>query len=298
MKTIAVIGPTASGKSDLAVAAAKTAGARILSLDSLSIYKEIDIASAKPTPDERGGIIHYGIDVLCPDEPFSVTTFIDLYRRARSECAEADVPLIIVGGTSFYLKMLMDGISETPTTSDATRAKVTEMMRDQRSAYARLQSVDPETAQKIDPNDRYRTEKLLTIYFQTDTPPSVWFDAHPPRPVLTGCELFEIDVSRELLRERIARRTEKMIRTGLVDEVAVLERKYGRAPNPMKAIGIVEVLDYLDGEIDRTEMTERIIIHTAQLAKRQQTFNRNQFTAKTLLPYDLLHDAILRTLCS
>ena len=182
MRTIAVIGPTASGKSDLAVAAAKAVGARILSLDSLSIYKEIDIASAKPTVSERGGIVHYGIDVLCPDEPFSVTTFIDLYRRAHSECEAAGVPLIIVGGTSFYLKTLMEGISETPPASDTVRRKVEAMMRDQRSAYALLHSADPATAEKIDPNDRYRTEKMLTIYLQTDMPPSLWFEAHPPRP--------------------------------------------------------------------------------------------------------------------
>ncbi|MEJ2564323.1 MAG: tRNA (adenosine(37)-N6)-dimethylallyltransferase MiaA [Anaerolineales bacterium] len=296
MKTIAVIGPTASGKSDLAVAAAKTAGARILSLDSLSIYKEIDIASAKPSPSERGGILHYGIDVLSPDEPFSVTTFIDLYRRAHSECEAAGVPLIIVGGTSFYLKTLMEGISETPPTSDATRRKVTGMMCDQRSAYALLESVDPATAAKIDANDRYRTEKMLTLYLQTGTPPSLWFEAHPPRRVLTDCALFEIDVSRDVLRERIARRTEKMLQNGLIDEVAYLEQKYGRAPNPMKAIGIIEVLDYLDGKINQTKMTDQIITHTAQLAKRQQTFNRNQFTSKTLLPYEQLHDAISHAL--
>ena len=296
MRTIAVIGPTASGKSDLAVAAAKAVGARILSLDSLSIYKEIDIASAKPTVSERGGIVHYGIDVLCPDEPFSVTTFIDLYRRAHSECEAAGVPLIIVGGTSFYLKTLMEGISETPPASDTVRRKVEAMMRDQRSAYALLHSADPATAEKIDPNDRYRTEKMLTIYLQTDMPPSLWFEAHPPRPVLTGCALFEIDVERDVLRGRIARRTEKMLRDGLIDEVAYLERKYGRAPNPMKAIGIIEVLDYLDGKTDKTEMTAQIITHTAQLAKRQQTFNRNQFTSKTLLPYDRLYDSILRAL--
>ena len=296
MKTVAVIGPTASGKSDLAIAAAKTAGARILSLDSLSLYKGIDIASAKPTPQERDGIIHYGIDVLFPDEPFSVTTFIDLYRSAHAQCEAAGVPLIIVGGTSFYLKTLLEGISETPPADAATRRRVEEILQDPESAYALLRSADPLIAAKIAPGDRYRTEKMLTIYLQTGIPPSQWFEDHPPRPVLTECPLFEIDIARDVLREHIVLRTRKMVASGLIDEVAALERNYGRIPNPMKAIGIVEVLAYLDGKTGREEMTELIITHTAQLAKRQQTFNRHQFTAKTFLPAEPLYRAVLHAL--
>ena len=298
MKTIAVIGPTASGKSDLALRAARASRAEILSLDSLSIYKQIDIASAKPTPQERKGVIHHGIDVLYPDEPFSVTTFIDLYREARVSCERADVPLIIVGGTSFYLKMLMDGISETPTTDESTRNRVKAMLQDQSSAYAHLRSKDPATAANIDPNDRYRTEKMLTILLQTGTPPSEWFAAHPPKPILEDCALFEIDVARDVLRERIVRRTGAMLDAGLIDEVAMLEQRYGRAPNPMKAIGIVEVLDFFDGKLDRQQLFGQIVTHTAQLAKRQQTFNRNQFAEKTLLPFESLYEAVMRGLDS
>ena len=296
MKTVALIGPTASGKSDLALTAAKTAGARILSLDSLSIYRGIDIASAKPTPREREGVIHYGIDVLDPDEPFSVTTFIALYRQARAECDAAGVPLIIVGGTSFYLKTLMEGISETPPTDASTRRRVETIMQEQETAYALLQSADPAAAARIDSHDRYRTEKMLTLYLQTGRPPSQWFASHPPRPFLQGCRLFEVDVARDVLRERIVVRTQKMIASGLIDEVAGLEQRYGHAPNPMKAIGIVEVLEYLDGKTDKAEMAGRIVTHTAQLAKRQQTFNRSQFAEKTLLPPEALQDAVVRAL--
>ncbi|MHC3994878.1 tRNA (adenosine(37)-N6)-dimethylallyltransferase MiaA [Thiomicrolovo sp. ZZH C-3] len=288
MKTIALIGPTASGKSDLALQAAAVSGARILSLDSLSIYKGIDIASAKPTVEERGEIIHYGIDVLTPDRPFDVTTFVDLYRRARHDCETAGTPLIIVGGTSFYLKILFEGISETPLTDESTRQKVAAMLQDQTKAYNLLQRADPAYMAGIDANDRYRTEKMLTIYLQTGMPPSEWFAAHPPKPILTDAPLFAIDVPRDLLRERITLRTHKMIASGLIDEVARLEQQYGRTPNPMKAIGIIEVLEFLDGKISKAEMTQQIITHTAQLAKRQQTFNRNQFALQTLLPCDAL----------
>lgn len=296
MKTIAIIGPTASGKSALAIEAAKISGAHILSLDSLSIYKQIDIASAKPTISERAGIPHYGIDVLRPDEPFNVTTFISLYQAATEACRTANIPLIIVGGTSFYLKTLLEGISETPRTSEETQEKVLERMRRPEEAYAMLQRIDSEGMNHIEPSDRYRIEKLLTIYLQTDTPPSTWFKAHPPVPVLPSCDIFEIDVSRDLLRERIALRTHKMLKSGLIDEVAMLEQRYGRAPQSMKAIGIVEVLDYLDGKIDKTTMTEQTITHTAQLAKRQQTFNRNQFDNKTTLKLEELKEAIHLTL--
>jgi tRNA dimethylallyltransferase len=296
MKTIAIIGPTASGKSDLAIKAAQATGARILSLDSLSIYKAIDIASAKPSLSERAGIPHYGIDVLSPDEPFNVTTFIALYREAERACASAEVPLIIVGGTSFYLKTLLEGISETPPVSEATRVNVAKKMQRPEEAYAELQKIDPDGMHKIKPNDRYRIEKMLTIYLQTGIAPSLWFEAHPPVPVLSSCDIFEIDVARDLLRERIALRTQKMVQTGLIDEVAMLEQRFGRAPQSMKAIGIVEVLDYLDGKIDKDTMTEQIITHTAQLAKRQQTFNRNQFDTKITMELEKLEEAVHITL--
>ena len=296
MKTIALIGPTASGKSDLALQAAAVTGARILSLDSLSIYKGIDIVSAKPTPEERGEIIHYGIDVLTPDRPFDVTTFVDLYRQAHADCKAAGVPLIIVGGTSFYLKVLFEGISETPMTDESTREKVAEMLQEQPNAYGLLQRIDPDYMAGIDANDRYRTEKMLTIYLQTGISPSEWFAAHPPEPLLIDAPLFAIDLPRDLLRERIALRTRKMIASGLIDEVARLEQRYGRAPNPMKAIGIIEVLAYLDGKMTKEEMTQQIITHTAQLAKRQQTFNRNQFASQTLLPCEALLEPIISAL--
>lgn len=278
MKTIAIIGPTASGKSDLALRIAQHLGGIILSLDSLSIYREIDIASAKPSPKELATVPHFGVDVLNPDQPFNVKTFIALYHEARE--AAADAPLIIVGGTSFYLKVLIDGMSEIPEISAEVRGRSETMLRDQAGVHALLSRVDPQTMQKIDPNDRYRTEKMLHLYLQTDTPPSAWFAAHPPRPILTSCDLYEIDMPREMVRQRIALRTKKMIEAGLVDEVLELDARYGRTPQAMKAIGIVEVLQYLDGEITLEAMQELITTHTGQLAKRQQTFNRGQFANK------------------
>lgn len=293
METYAIIGPTASGKSDLAVRIAEALDAEILSLDSLSIYKQIDIASAKPTPGECRGILHYGIDLLAPDEAFSVATFIDLYRDAKAASESHGKPLVIVGGSSFYLKALIEGISEVPPPDGETLHRAETLLRDLKSTHAMLSKIDPQTMRKIAPADRYRIEKMLLLYLQSGAAPSEWFAAHPPQPVLTDFTLYEIAMARDVLRERIRVRTGKMVDAGLIDEVAGLERRYGRAPNAMKAIGIVEVLDFLDGKCTKAEMTEQITTHTAQLAKRQQTFNRNQFPMKKSLGAEEIYTALI-----
>jgi len=262
----------------------------ILSLDSLAIYREIDIASAKPTVAERGDIPHFGIDVINVDMPFNVALFIDLYKESVNFCKEHKKNLIIVGGTGFYLKTLIDGISELPEIDEETKVRVEEEMGDLKSAYNLLKEIDEEYAKNIMPTDRYRIEKALTIYFKTGTAPSLYFKKSPPKPVMKDFELFEIGMDKEVLNRRIELRTEQMFKMGLVDEVANLEYKYGRNHNPMKAIGIKEILDYLDGKYSLKEAKELISIHTRQLAKRQRTFNRTQFqphkiaTAQELKP--------------
>jgi tRNA dimethylallyltransferase len=118
---------------------------------------------------------------------------------------------------------------------------------------------------------------MLHLYLETNMAPSKWFEHHPPKPIIENLQIFDIDIDRDFLRERIKLRTHKMIDIGLLDEVKILEKKYGREPNSMKAIGIIEVLEYFDGVHSKDEMIELISIHTAQLAKRQRTFNKNQF---------------------
>ncbi len=277
MKQLALIGPTASGKSDLAIKIAKSIDAYILSIDSLSIYKEIDIVAAKPSKEELREIKHFGIDEIYPDEHFSVEIFIKLYQDVVQKCKEESKNLIIVGGTSFYLKSLLDGLSSLPKITPLTQERVKEKLNKLTQSYEALAAKDAKYMQKIAPNDRYRIEKALLIYEASGLTPSEWFAKNPPKPVITDLPIFNIDVEREILRERIAKRTQQMYDMGIIDEVSYLEQKYTRAPNAMKAIGIVEVLDYLDAKIDKTEMLQRITTHTAQLAKRQQTFNKTQF---------------------
>jgi len=294
MKQLAIIGPTASGKSDLAIKIAKEIDAYILSIDSLSIYKEIDIVSAKPSHEELREIKHFGIDEIYPDENFSVEIFIKLYKDVRQQCEKENKNLIIVGGTSFYLKSLLEGLSVLPQITSLTQERVQKQLQNLPASYELLQKIDPIYMQKIAPNDRYRIEKALLIYEASGEIPTLWFTNNPPQPVIENLPIFNIDIARDVLRERIKQRTKKMYESGLIDEVCALEQKYGRAPNAMGAIGIVEVLEYLDGKVEKEKMLELISTHTAQLAKRQQTFNRTQFGEVTSAPLEDLEDIIFK----
>ena len=278
MKHVAIIGPTASGKTSLALQLAERQRGVILSLDSLALYRRIDIASAKPTQIERGMVPHFGIDLIEPDQPFDVTRFIESYREAEAFAHQHHRPLVIVGGSGFYLKILLEGISPLPPVSEQTHHQVSAELLDLKKAYRHLSEIDPPFVRSIDSSDRYRIEKGLTIYYATQRAPSHWFATHPPVPFIEeALPIYEIVVGRTDLRDRISLRTDQMLNRGLIDEVCSLERRYTRYPNAMKSIGIKEVLAYLDGEYTYGQMREKIITNTARLAKRQVTFNKSQF---------------------
>lgn len=283
-KQLAIIGATASGKSALSIELANKYDGIILSLDSLSVYKDINIASAKPTLDERKHIIHFGIDEIYPNEPFDVTIFIELYKKALDFAKKNDKNLIIVGGSSFYLKTLLVGISNLPTISKQTKEKTADLLTNKQNSYDFMNAIDPVYMAKIKPNDTYRIEKALNIYFETKTKPSIYFEKNIPMPIITEhLPIYEIEIARDVLRNRIKQRTIKMLKDGLVDEVKMLQDKYTREPNPMKSIGIKETLDFIDDKISKDELIELISTHTAQLAKRQTTFNRTQFKDKIMI---------------
>ncbi len=296
MNQYAIIGPTASGKSDLAIEVATKSNAYILSIDSLSIYKEIDIVSAKPSQAELQSIKHFGIDELYPNEYFSVDIFIQLYQNVKEQCEKDSKNLIIVGGTSFYLKSLIEGLSVLPEIDEKISKVVENKLLDLKKCYEFLQKKDPEYMKKIASNDRYRIEKVLLIYEASKMTPSEWFHKNPPRSIIQDIDIFNIDVQRDVLRQRINTRTSKMLETGLIDEVCYLEQKYTRSPHAMASIGIVEVLEYLDGKVTKEQMTQNIATHTAQLAKRQQTFNRTQFKEVTHAPLETLKELLAQKL--
>jgi tRNA dimethylallyltransferase len=278
IKQLAIIGATASGKTSLAIKLAHKINAYILSLDSLSVYKDINIVSAKPTHKEREGILHFGIDVLSAKNNFDVTLFIDLYHQLYKKCIKEEKNLIIVGGTSFYLKMLIEGISQTPKISPNTQKEVSKHLLDLENTYQWLLKLDNSYMSKIASKDAYRIEKSLQIYLETGLTPSEYFLKFPLQPTITQpLPIYQITWDKALLRQRIAQRTQIMLDNGLIDEVCSLEQKYTRTPNCMKSIGIKETLAYLDGIYDKEMLIEKITINTARLAKRQTTFNNSQF---------------------
>ena len=287
MKEIAIIGSTASGKTALSLDLANKTNSIILSLDSLCVYKDIEIASAKPTVEERGEIIHFGIDEVYPNEEFDVIKFIELYKKSKDYALKNDKNLIIVGGTGFYLKALIDGLSQ------GVNSKI-KLDISSSEAYDILYSLDKDYMQKIEKNDRYRIEKAYAIYKQTGLTPTSYFEKNQKIPLAKDLKIFEILWDKEELKNRISQRTKIMVNSGLIDEVIFLEKKYSRAPNSMASIGIIETLEYLDGKLSKQELEEKISLNTAKLAKRQNTFNKGQFLNKTSNIIENLNSDIIK----
>ena len=274
MKQIAIIGPTASGKTSLSIDLAYKTNSIILSVDSLLVYKDIHIASAKPTKEEQKGIIHFGIDEIYPNQHFNVMDFINCYHTAYSYSKKHNKNLIIVGGTSFYLKILMEGISK-----QNNREKMDISIPE---AFELLVKIDPLYMNKIEKNDTYRVEKAYMIYKNTNLTPTQFFLQNKKNPIITDLPIFEISVEKEALHKRIKQRTKTMLDMGLINEVIFLEKRYTRTPHAMRSIGIIETLDYLDGRVTKEELEEKISINTSKLAKRQNTFNKSQFHNKPI----------------
>ena len=287
MKEIAIIGSTASGKTGLSLDIASKTNSIILSLDSLSVYKEIDIASAKPTVEERGDIVHFGIDEVFPNENFDVIEFFSSYKKAKEFAKENNKNLIIVGGTGFYLKALTQGLSGGLQKDIKLDIKLDE-------AYELLYSIDKDYMSKIAKNDSYRIEKAYSIYKQSNLTPSEYFEKNPKIPLAKDMKIFEIVWEREEIKKRISLRTSQMIKDGIIDEVVFLENKYRRSPNCMASIGIIETLEYLDGKLTKDQLEEKISLNTAKLAKRQNTFNKGQFKEKTSNIIENLNSDIIK----
>ena len=292
LKTIAILGSTASGKTALSIKLAAQHNAHILSLDSLSIYKEIDIASAKPSLIERQGIHHFGMDILSPSKHFDVTMFFDLYKEAYKASLDEGKNLIIVGGTGFYLKAMMEGLSTKPDISLPVKEIIEKHLLNIEASYALIQEHDPLYATKIASSDRYRIEKWLEIFLATNEIPSHYLAHAKQEPIIQDIALFEIEISKEVLAQKIALRTKGMIKDGLINEVFGLEKCYTRTPQCMNAIGIKEVLDYFDGKFKMEGLEERITFNTLHLAKRQRTFNTSQFPPHTKGDVTTLFEAI------
>ena len=263
----AIIGTTASGKSDLAINVAQRLNAAILSLDSLCLYKEIDIASAKPSKNELELIRHFGIDLISPDMEFCVGDFINEYNHALAYAKSQNIPLIITGGSGFYLKSMLSGL--------APKIEPIKIEISDDEIWDLAMKIDREFCAKFSKNDKFRLRKWYQIYAQTSKIPSQWLRLNTGEPVIKNLTIFELVWDKFELIERIKIRTKNMLKNGLIDEAKDLFKRYDSALKPLNSIGLKETKEYLDGKIDIDELSNLITIHTTQLAKRQRTFNKS-----------------------
>ena len=277
MRLIAILGGSGSGKSQLGLELAQKHNCEIFSLDSLSIYQEIDIASAKPTKEELESVAHYGINILSPTEHNNAIVFDTLLKEAiASTQSKGKDTLLIIGGSSFYLKAIIDGLSPLPTLTNNQREAIKEQISSLKNPLEFLLSI--ESNLPFSYQDSYRIHKYLEIYFSTNLAPSLYFKQNPKTPFAYPIEKYALVLDREVLRERIRLRSEKMYEFGILDEAQRLLQKYGDRIQPFGSIGLKECKEYFEGKIkSQEELISLISTHTAQLAKRQSTFNRTQF---------------------
>ncbi len=264
---LAIIGTTASGKSDLAIKVAKEFNAVILSLDSLCLYKEIDIASAKPNKDELELVRHFGVDLVMPDMDFCVGDFIDEYKKAKLYAQQNNSMLIITGGSGFYLKSMLSGLSPK---IEPLKIKISDD-----EIWDLAMKIDRDFCLKFNKNDKFRLHKWYQIYTQTNEIPTQWLRLNTGEPVIKNLTIYELVWDKFELIERIKTRTKNMLENGLIDEARYLFERYDSTLKPLNSIGLKEAKDYLDGKINPNELNDLITIHTTQLAKRQRTFNKS-----------------------
>lgn len=290
LPVILLMGPTASGKTDLAIALSKHLPVELISVDSALVYRGMDIGSAKPSAAEQAEVPHHLIDIRDPAEPYSVADFIvDAERAIQAIHERGKIPLL-VGGTMLYFRALLDGIAEMPAADAEVRAQIEREAAEQGWPYihAQLAAVDPETAAEIHPNHSQRLSRALEVYrVSGKTMAQLRQQQHAQPQDRAFCERFEVRQlaiaprDRATLHLRIAERFDKMLVSGLVDEVRQLYMRGDLHPDlpAIRAVGYRQVWDYLDGKLNYDEMRERGIIATRQLAKRQFTWLRGWSTS-------------------
>jgi len=266
---ISIIGPTAVGKSRLAIELAKEIGGEIISADSMQVYRGMDIGTAKPTLEERKEVPHYLIDIKDPDEDWTVADFVKETEKLKNQ--KTKKPLVLVGGTGLYLWSLFEGYSFPAAPSDKTiRDKLAKV--DSAKLYTQLSQVDPDAARKIHPNNKKRVIRALEVYELTGKPISK-LQERKPRSLFAGFRLIGLTTPRDQLYSRINSRVNQMIEKGLIEEVkGLLAKGYSKDLNSMQALGYKEVIEYLDGKWTKEQMIEELKKRTRNFAKRQETW--------------------------
>lgn len=271
-------GPTASGKTSAGIELARRIGAEIASLDSMAVYRGLDIGTAKPTPDERRTAAHHLIDLVDPDQEFSLAEYLEAAEKAAAEIAARGREVLFVGGTPLYLKALLRGIFEGPPADWELRRRLQNEAREHGPdwLHVRLAAVDPVAASRLHANDARRLIRALEVFEKTGRPISVWQQQFERARPAEACKVFVLDWPRETLYARIDARVEQMFAAGLVAEVeAVLKtgKSFGRTAR--QALGYRETLEFLDGQRSLPETIELVKTRTRQFAKRQLTWFRS-----------------------
>ncbi len=275
-RAIYLTGPTAVGKTAVGVALARRLDAEILALDSMTLYRGMDIGTAKPTGAERGGVPHHLIDVIDPWESASVAEYRAWALAAATDVEARGKRVLFVGGTALYLKALLRGLFEGPAASREIRRTLEDEADRHGDAalHARLARLDPPTASRLHPNDRRRVIRALEVMQITGRPLSALQIEHA-RPAPPDTAVFALERPRNELHDRIDRRVVEMFDAGLVDEVrALLNAQKPISPVAAQAVGYREVLDWLAGDLPEPELLPRVQARTRQFAKRQATWFR------------------------
>lgn len=280
-KAILLMGPTAAGKTDLAISLAKRFPCDVISVDSALVYRGMDIGTAKPDADTLARTPHRLIDIRDPQEKYSAGEFVrDAYQEMDAIFAAGRIPLL-AGGTMMYFRALTRGIAKLPRADDEIRKAIDAdaAERGWPALHAELQAVDPTVAARIKPNDRQRIQRALEVYRSSGQPLSEW--QRDSAPARADIEYLKIGLNiepRRILHDRIEQRLELMVKGGFIDEVRRLrERPELTADHPsMRSVGYRQFWQHLDGTYDLDEARDRALFATRQLAKRQITWLRSE----------------------
>jgi tRNA dimethylallyltransferase len=272
-----VTGATASGKSEVGLCLAERIGGEIISLDSMAVYRFMNIGTAKPTPEQQARIPHHLLDVLDPTESFSVSRYRELALRTIQDIQARGKQAVFVGGTALYLKALLRGIFEGPPADWEFRRRVEAEVAEigLEPLYQRLQQVDPLSAHKLHPRDQRRIVRALEVYTLTGQPISHLQEEFEFGARAEQCRVFAIRHPRDVLHRRIETRVDAMFAAGLVDEVRELLQRFSQlSSTAMQAVGYREVIDHVLGMADLATTRERVLVRTRRFARHQETWFR------------------------
>ncbi len=276
-QVVVITGPTATGKTALALTLAQRYNAEIISADSRQVYRHLDIGTAKPTAAEQALVPHHVIDVVNPDEHFDVARFRTLAHEAITALTHRGKRVFVVGGTGLYIRALTRGLFVGPRADPALRKRLTAQEREHGPGflYNWLRRVDADTAQRLHPNDRTRLIRALEVWLVSGKPMSAWQREHGFRERPFSTLLVSLVLEREVLARRIQQRCQQMIRDGLVDEVRrVWDMGFGEQLPVFRTIGYAQIVDLLHGRSTLEKAVAHMSTATRRLAKRQLTWLR------------------------